>query len=114
MWFNIDLIIVAFFLIVNFAGGFGIRKKESNLSDFKTYSVGNFKNPSVLFLTASMASYIISGGYFLAIIQQAYNTGVAHILKEGLFTPLALVIMGLLVFPLYKNTKKGGLTINNG
>ena len=111
MWFNIDLIIVVVFLIVNFAVGFGIRRKRS-VDDFKTYSLGNFKDLSVLFLTASSTSLIISGGIFINLIQQTYNTGITYILKNSVFQPLAYALIAFFVFPLHKNWAKGNLTLN--
>jgi hypothetical protein len=43
--------------------GVGIRRKEADINDFKTYSLGNFKNLSVLFMTASFVSSVIFWGY---------------------------------------------------
>ena len=111
MCFNIDLIIVVLFLIVNFAVGFGIRRKRS-VDDFTTYSIGNFKDLSVLFLTASSASYIISGGIFINLLQQSYNTGITYVLKNSVFQPLAYILVAFFVFPLHKNWNKGNLTLN--
>ena len=111
MCFNIDLIIVVLFLIVNFAVGFGIRRKRS-VDDFKTYSLGNFKDLSVLFLTASSTSLIISGGIFINLIQQTYNTGITYVLKNSVFQPLAYALIAFFVFPLHKNWAKGNLTLN--
>jgi hypothetical protein len=60
MYLNIDLIIVFLFLVANFIVGFGIHTKTS-VDDFKTYSIENFKDPSLAFLIATFSSSIISG-----------------------------------------------------
>jgi Na+/proline symporter len=115
MWFNIDLIILFLFLVANFVVGFGIRRKVSNrmdVSDFKTYSIGNFKEPSLFFLTASFTSSIITGGFFLILLQQSYKTGMSYIIKNILIDPLSYVITAFFVFSMHKNTKRGGLTLN--
>lgn len=83
-------------------------EKKSDINDFKTYSLGNFKNPAVLFMTASFASSIISGSFFLVLIQQSYHTGIAYVLKKILFDPLSYAITAFFVLPLHKNTKNGG------
>lgn len=111
MWFNIDLIILILFLIVNFVVGFGIRKKLS-INDFKTYSLGNFKDLSVLFLTASFSSFIIAGGIFINLLQQSYNTGISYVLKNSIFQPLAYGLIIFFIIPLHKNLKKGSVTLN--
>lgn len=111
MWFNIDLVIVVLFLIANFVVGFGIRRTMP-VNDFKTYSIGNFKDLSVIFLTASSASLIISGGIFINLIQQTYNTGISYVLKNSVFQPLAYALIAFFVFPLHKNWAKGHVTLN--
>ena len=115
MWFNIDLIILFLFLVANFLVGFGVRRKVSDridVSDFKSYSIGNFKEPSLFFLTASFTSSIITGGFFLILLQQSYKTGMSYIIKNILIDPLSYVITAFFVFSMHKNTKRGGLTLN--
>lgn len=111
MWFNIDLIILILFLIVNFVVGFGVRKKLS-INDFQTYSLGNFKDISVLFVTAAFASFFISGGIFINLLQQSYNTGISYVLKNSIFQPLAYGLIAFFIIPLHKNLKKGSVTLN--
>ena len=111
MWFNIDLIIVLLFLIANFVVGFGIHRKIS-VDGFKTYSIGDFKTPSMFLLIASFTSYIISGGIFIAILQQSYNTGISYILKNSVFQPIACAIVVFFVLSFHKKTKGESLTLN--
>ncbi len=115
MGFNIDLIILFLFLVANFIVGFGIRwkvSKSSDINDFKNYSIGNFKEPSLFFLTASFTSSIITGGFFLILLQQSYKTGMSYIIKNILIDPLSYVVTAFFVFSLHKNTKRGGLSLN--
>jgi len=115
MWFNIDLIILFLFLVANFIVGFGIRRKVSNkvdVNNFKTYSIGNFEKPSLFFLTASFTSSIITGGFFLILLQQSYKTGMSYIIKNILIDPLSYVITAFFVYSMHKNTKRGGLSLN--
>ena len=111
MWFDIDLIIVILFLIANFVVGFGIHRKIS-VDGFKTYSIGDFKAPSMFLLIASFTSYIISGGIFIAILQQSYNTGISYILKNSVFQPVACAIVVFFVLSFHKKTKGQSLTLN--
>ena len=100
MWFNIDLIILFLFLVANFIVGFGIRSKVSksiDINDFKNYSIGNFKEPSLFFLTASFTSSIITGGFFLILLQQSYKTGMSYIIKNILIDPLSYVVTAFFV-----------------
>ena len=108
MWFNIDVIIVFLFLVANFIVGIGIRRKIP-INDFKTYSLGSFKDPSIFFLTASFTSCFITGAFFILLLQQAYHTGISYILKNIFLEPLSYVLTAFLVLPLHRNR---GLTLN--
>ena len=112
MWLNIDLIIVFLFLIANLIVGFGIYKKTSDTDDFRTYSLGNFKNISALFLTASISSSFVGGGHFIYLLQQSYHTGLSVIIRESLIVPLSFVITASFVFLMQKNTKRWCLTLD--
>lgn len=116
MWFNIDLLILFLFLLANFIIGFGIRKEEADkikLNDFKSYSLGNDRNPSLFSLTAAFTSVIITGGWFINLIQQSYVMGLPYIIKNVFIDPFAYILTALIfVVPLHKNTKRKNLSLN--
>lgn len=90
------------FLIANFIVGFGIRIKEADINDCKTYSLGNFKNLSVLFMTASFVSSVIFWGGILA-------TFINYVITKDLssyFLGMMANLAGLLLTELFLRMKK--------
>lgn len=90
------------FLIANFIVGFSIRIKEADINDCKTYSLGNFKNLSVLFMTASFVSSVIFWGGILA-------TFINYVITKDLssyFLGMMANLAGLLLTELFIRMKK--------
>ena len=90
------------FLIANFIVRFSIRIKEADINDCKTYSLGNFKNLSVLFMTASFVSSVIFWGGILAIFINYVITKDLSSYFLGMMANLA----GLLLTELFLRMKK--------
>ena len=90
------------FLIANFIVRFGIRIKEADINDCKTYSLGNFKNLSVLFMTDSFVSSVIFWGGILA-------TFINYVITKDLssyFLGMMANLAGLLLTELFLRMKK--------
>ncbi len=94
MSFDIDVIIVITFLIVNLAVGLYFGHSKTTLRE---YAVGN-KRFSTGTLVATIIATCIGGGFFSGAITETYKQGLYFIIP-AIGEPLCLILMGYFLIP---------------